>query len=822
MKNKNIAAALDEFLGTVQKPARYVGGELNIIEKDEAEIRIALSYPDLYDVGMANNGIKILYGIANSMDSVACERVFSVAPDFEEGLRARDIPLYTLETFTPLSDLDMVGFNLSHELLYSNILQILDLGKIPLLREERGDSDPVVIAGGEAVSNPFPVSDFIDVFFVGDGEQGFPEMIEILLRCRREGITDRNEIIKKIGAVEGVLLSSDYDFRSIDAEVGEDGPPVVRKRVSPGNAVYPEKPLVPSIRITQERAVVEVSRGCFNLCKFCHAGYYNLPYRACSCEDVSAEVFKQIDSTGYDEVTLTALSLSDDKHLVERINVLLPSLSERGISVSLPSLKVDKNTLPLIELLSALRKTSLTFAVESASGEIRSISNKKVKTDDLMDIVQFVFARGWKVIKLYFMIGLPGCDQVDEADEIITLLKQILQAAGKRKKDIHVTVSPFIPKPHTPFQWVKQMPMEYFNDTVLRIKQGLPRTVKVKNHDVQSSFLEGLFARADSSMGRVILESYREGARLDSWSEYFRFDIWMRNIEKYLPQWSRYQDIRDRDKKCPWQVIETGGEKAVDAMVERKLDLEKYRQPENRYAGELDREKFEEALEKFELKYPTVQVIRLEFSKTGRARFIPHIDLMEVVKRALRISGASLAFTQGFSKREKLAAGYPVPLGLESESELFDVDLYEMLDKDGMVKLGMDLNRVLPEGISLVSVREKEDKKALMALVNMTDYEVTFEDRTLLELAAVNIEGKPEFLKKGKTKERMVSFDESVQSYKFTDNILSVSLFTGTETSVRIDVLLSTVMERDFESTAGVRVVKKGQYELRGSGYEKL
>jgi len=822
MESINIKENLDKFLHRVQKPARYFGNELNMTVKPEAFIRVAISYPDLYEVGMSNNGIKILYDAGNMVDDAACERVFAVAPDFESELRAGNIPLYTLETYTPLNRLDAVGFNLSNELLATNILQILDLGKIPMLRKERKDSDPLVIAGGEAVSNPFPYTDFVDLFFIGDGEEGLPEIIRTLLRCKKEGVASRDAVLVELGKIAGVLVSGDYDFKYSGTGTDITGYKKVKKVSAGSDACFsPARPLVPSIRISQERAVVELARGCFNLCKFCHAGYYSLPYRAFNYEKAARDIFYQVDNTGYDEVTLTALSISDYKYIVQLLNRVLPALTERGVSISLPSLKVDRNTLPIIETVSNLRQSSLTFAVESASDEIRSISNKKVRREDLFDIVDYAFNNGWRMIKLYFMIGLPGCGDVDEAEEIIALLKEIVKR-GRGKKDINVTISPFVPKPHTPFEHEKQMSMDYFHEVIRKVKSASPRQVTIKNHDVRSSFLEGLLARGDSRLGEVIYHAYLGGARLDSWHEYFRFDIWMRCIETYLPAWENFLMEKDPCAAYPWQVIETGSEKAVSAMKERRLDIGTYRQPEKRYTEELDTESYKTARKNFELRYPTAQTLRCIFAKTGNGKYIGHIDFNEIIKRGFRMAGVPVSSSQGFNKREKISCGYPVPLGVESISEIVDVELYSALSESEIAELPGKINQRLPEFLRVVNAREREKSVTIMALTGAVEYLAYFSGQTALADAAAFLETRVSFVKKGKKGEQEYALDQILNSYKVEERALRLVLYTGKESSVRIDEFLAGITGIADISASGVRIVKQCQYRLDGNVLEMI
>jgi radical SAM family uncharacterized protein/radical SAM-linked protein len=818
MNSTQIKEALGRFLHLVQKPARYFGNELNMTVKSDAKVRVAISYPDLYEVGMSNNGIKILYDAANRVEDAACERVFAVAPDYEHELRTRGIPLYTLETYTPLYELDAVGFNLSHELLISNVLQILDLGRIPMLRKDRKDSDPFVIAGGEAVSNPFPYTDFVDIFFIGDGEEGFSEIIRTLLRCKTSGISLRDDVLDELKKIEGVLLSRDYNFNytGLSADISEYKK-VKKVSVAADSCFTPVKPLVPSIRISQERAVIELARGCSNLCKFCHAGYYSLPYRPFNAEKTARDIFYQLDNTGYDEVTLTALSVGDYKYMVKLLNDVLPELTERGVSIALPSLKVDRTTLPIIETVSNLRKSSLTFAVESASDEIRSISNKKVKREDLFDVVDYAFNHGWRMIKLYFMIGLPGCEESDEAEEIIALLKDLVKV-GKGKKDINVTISPFIPKPHTPFDYEKQMSMEYFHDVIRKVKSASPRQITIKNHDVRSSFLEGLLARGDGRIGAVIYNSYLDGARLDSWHEYFRFDIWMKNIQAHLPEWGSYLEARAEGATYPWQVIETGAEKAINAMRGRKLDLEGYHPPEKRYAEELTADTNKTAMKSFELKYPTEQTLRFVFSKTGVGKYIGHIDFNEIIKRGFRMAGVPVSFSQGFNKRERISCGYPVPLGVESISEIVDVDLYSILTESEIAELPDKINPRLPEFLKVEKVREREKSVTIMALTNAVEYASEFTDGADLDKAVKFITSSEVFVKKGKKEKAAQEYPlkDILNSYKADGNSLTLTLYTGKESSVRIDEFLSGITGIEDISGSGVKIVKQAQYRLDG------
>ncbi len=802
---------IEELLKLVQKPARYAGGELNSIVKPDASFRMAISYPDLYEVGMSNNGIRILYDRINSHSDYACERVFAVEKDFEDLLRAENQLLYSLETFTPLKDLDLVGFNVSHELLATNILQILDLGGIPLYRKDRGESDPFVIAGGASVSNPFPLSDFIDLFFIGDGEEGIVDIANEVSEGKKLNLC-RADILENLSRIEGVLVSEKYEFDYSEESIEDVRGPVVKKRIFRSAVpVDPEKPVIPSMRITQDRAVVEVTRGCRNLCKFCHAGYYDLPYRVYPEKEVEERLLRIIENTGYNEASFSSLSLSDYRYLADLLNSILPGLTARGISISLPSLRVDRETIPLIESLSDVRKTSLTFAVESASEEIRRKADKKVDTDELLFIMKEIFNKGWRAVKLYFMIGLPGCDETDEAQEIIDLLLKIKSIAGKGR-EINITVSPFIPKPHTPFENEKQMDMDYFSDVIFRIKRGLPRSINVKNHNVKSSCIEGVFSRADARLGKVIYKSYLDGCRFDSWREHFRYHIWKENLDEILPFWEKWLGQRDSSAPFVWSVVSTGFEKVSEARKSfTREDLMVASIRDNKKA--LDSNALEKAMEEFSERYNTVSTVRLQFTKKRSARFISHLDFMEVVKRGLRIADLPISYTQGFNKREKISSGFPAPLGIESETELCDVELFSEIDS-------VDIRAIsdsFPDGIDLIKWEIIGKSSSLMALICATEYKIEAENLSDIEYLFEKFSLEPELIKSGKKGEKVVAFSDAVIDFKKTESSLVIILSTGTDSSLRIT---DVIKQADSDSRLDDRlaIIKTAQFGKNTDG----
>ncbi|TAL30446.1 MAG: TIGR03960 family B12-binding radical SAM protein [Spirochaetes bacterium] len=807
-----------QLVHTLQKPARYAGGEYNRIVREHAALRMAISYPDLYEVGMSNHGIQILYDIANSIEGVACERVFAVPPEFEARARAMGVPLFTLETRTPLRALDIIGFNFSHELLCTNILQVLDLGGIPLLARERGVGFPIVIAGGEASCNPAPMADFIDAFFIGDGEEGIRDIVKCVLKGKLSGLS-RAEIIDALGEIPGVYLPPAHrEVWEGDTLAAVEGPRVRKRIFRADTPLDPERPVVPSMRIAQERAVAELSRGCANLCKFCHAGYYDLPCRNHLPGPMRERIERMIANTGYNELTLTSLSISDYPYLNEMLGDVLPWLTRKGVSIALPSLRVDLATLPIIERISDLRKSSLTFAVESASEKMRRHAHKNLSNADLMAILARVFEKGWRTIKLYFMIGLPGCERIDEAEATVELLRSI-NGLSRGKKEINVTVSPFVPKPHTPFQWERQMDRAYLIRVISSIKRSVTRNITIKNHDVDASLLEGLLARGDTRMGKVILAVYRDGARLDSWSEHFDVARWNRAIDEHLPDHARLMDVRPDDAVFPWSAVETGFEMLVKHKKDRGLPAGKKSLP-SAAPDETGPEALGAALKDFSRTYETNLRVRAMFEKTGDARFIPHIDFMEIIKRALRMAEAPVSSTQGFNKRERISLGYPLSVGVESVSEPCDIDLYESAD---LKTLLAGMNQRLPAGISVKAIRTVEGKESLQAITAGFEYRLETAETALAQAMAHNLDARIGFTRTGKSGTREVPFETAVIEHRAEVGGTVLVIPAGGENSVRIDDMAAALAGVSKDELYRIRIVRMKQLmKADGEGLREI
>lgn len=789
-----------------EKPARYVGGEVNSVTKEECDVSIALSYPDLYEIGMANNGLQILYASLREEKSICCERFFAPAHDFAALLKENGLALYSLESYRPLSEFDILGFNCSHELLYTNVLYMLDCANIPLLAAERDDSMPIIIAGGEAISNPAPMSMFVDLFFFGEGDQSIKEIAFACSKGRKEGLT-KAEILVRLQDVEGVLVPAEREsVVNSEGFTRFDGPKVTKHGIGKECIVTPLKPLIPNMRISQDKAVVEITRGCDNLCKFCHAGYYTLPYRNQPYVETAKKALELLDATGYDTVTFSSLSISDYKYLVPLINEVLPEFNRRGISMSLPSLKVDSNTLPIIETISKVKKVSLTFAVESANTEIRKIIHKRLSIEDLLEIVTYIFERGWKTLKLYFMLGLPGYNTYDEGQSIVDLLHTI-NRIGKGKVQINATLSPFIPKPHTPFQDVEMAPLEYFDDVIGFVRSHVPRKVVIKNHNIYSSRTEGFLARGDIETGKAILRAYQEGAYFDSWDEFFKKNIWMEIIDEYQRERNYYAPRVDAE--FPWSVVLTGSEELIKVKKARILEESELSKMRMTQTEELATEKIESAMDEFERKYEKKAALRFVFTKEGKAVYISHLDMAEVVKRALRIAKIPICFSQGFNKRERLSFGFPLPLGIASKAEMVSCDLYD-LPVDGYEER---INLALPEGMRLAKSFVTDKKETIMAETQVILYHVSASSDVLKSIEN-GLAQKPSMEKRTKKGTRTVCAADSIYNVSFTEDLAEFYLHTGTSDSLRIDQLIPLLCE-DEESSYSI--CKMDQYSLSGN-----
>ena len=573
-------ALSDEILLSVDKPARYIGGEVNSIMKDPkaVEIRFAMCFPDVMEIGESHLGMKILYDMFNRREDVWCERVYSPWMDLDQILRENQIPLFALESQDPVRGFDFLGITLQYEMCYTNVLQILDLSGIPLMARERTWEDPVVIGGGPCAYNPEPLADFFDLFYIGEGETSYDALFDLYKSCRQEN-GSRREFLKRAAAVPGIYVPSMYqaayyeDGRLASFQPIEEGiPQKVQKQVASDleNTPYPKAPVMPFIKATQDRVVLEIQRGCIRGCRFCQAGMIYRPTRERNLERLKQYAREMLKNTGHEEISLSSLSSSDYSDLAGIVNFLIDEFKDQKVNISLPSLRIDAFSLDVMSKVQDVRKSSLTFAPEAGSQRMRDVINKGLTEEDILTGAKQAFRGGWNKVKLYFMLGLPWETEEDRneiahlADRIAAEYYQIPKEERSGRCQITVSTSFFVPKPFTPFQWAGMFSSgDYlgFAKTVNHeIKEMLNhKSIRYNWHEADVTLLEGALARGDRRMGQVILEAYRNGALFDSWTEYWDFDKWLNAFEKTGISLDFYT-LRERstEELLPWDFIDIG------------------------------------------------------------------------------------------------------------------------------------------------------------------------------------------------------------------------------------------------------------------------
>lgn len=562
------------ILPTVQKPARYTGGEFGEVQKNPADVRVrvAFCFPDTYEIGMSNVGMRILYGVMNRMDGVWCERVFAPWGDMDEAMRKYNLPLWALESQSPVKDFDLIAFTIGYEMAYSNILNMMNLAGIPLHAKDRHDLKGIVFAGGVCTFNPEPLADFFDFFSLGEGEESTVEIIDLYDRAKAAGWS-KEQFLREVAGIPGVYVPGFYRHEynpdgTISAIVALDGAPeTVTKRIVEDldKAYWPEKMIVPSTEIVHDRANLEVFRGCIRGCRFCQAGFSCRPVRKKSPEVLYRQAVQTLAYSGHNEVTLSSLSTSDYRGLKELTDQMIPYCAEHRINLSVPSLRADNFSRELMEKLQTLRKSGLTFAPEAGTQRLRDVINKNLTEDEILCTCAQAFAGGWNNVKLYFMLGLPT-----ETDEdvlgIAELVYKVIQAwkenavNKKRGLRVHVATAYFVPKPHTPFQWEKQItPEEYLRRCRLLKDHFYSKSIEYNYHAPALSRLEAVFARGDRRLGPVIEEAVKKGAKLDGWDEYFNYSYWFDALREHDIDADFYTTRGyGEDEILPWDTIDVG------------------------------------------------------------------------------------------------------------------------------------------------------------------------------------------------------------------------------------------------------------------------
>ena len=743
---------IQDILPLVEQPSRYLGSEINTIKKDHRNVKLyfALAFPDLYEIGTSHFGLQILYHILNRHSEIAAERVFAPGVDMEIQLRSSGIPMMSLESHKPLDRFDIIGFSLLYELNYTNILTLLELSHIPFFTRQRDDSHPFVIAGGPCTCNPEPVADFFDAIVVGDGENVIMEMSRAWLTWKASGKSDKKTLLRNWSNIEGVYIplffKPKYDENGFQSLVPEfsDYHSVKRAIVNDlDNAAFPVAPIIPFGKPVHDRLRIEVARGCTRGCRFCQAGMIYRPVRERSLETLLSLSDACIASTGYEDISLLSLSTGDYKCIFPLMERLMDRYKSRRISVSLPSLRVGTLTPELMQLVKKVRKTGFTIAPEAGSQRLRDVINKNITEEEIENTVKNAFGLGWQVMKLYFMIGLPT-ETNDDLQAIVDLVKKLRKIKGLKglKGKLNVSVATFIPKSHTPFQWTSQISLADSKEKIRWLKRNLKMPgVQFKWQSPEVSIIEGLWARGDRRLSRLLLNAYRKGCKFDGWSDKFNYQFWHQalfdegvDIDFYTTR------VRDTAEPLPWDYIDTkvtkdflknelkkaeNGEHTVDCrtgdcnncgvcdfkIIEPKVfDNCGEGAPKNIFSGDI--------------KETFYKKLKISFSKRGPAKYFGHLELVRIFLRAISRAGIPIKFSEGFHPKAKIAFEDPLPVGLESLNEKFYLSLRGDVKPQRIVD---PLNKHLPKGLNVLSC-QLAPAKALSKELPPATYLVTKKD----------------------------------------------------------------------------------------------
>lgn len=731
-----------DIVKKVQRPSRYLGNEINSIHKSslispfkkdghgDIRTKIALIFPDLYEIGMSHLGLKILYHIINLRDDAVAERVFAPDTDYEDILIKNNLPLASLESSIPLRQFDMLGFTIQYELSYTNILNILKLGAVPLKQSDRKDDMPLVIGGGPCAFNPEPIADFFDLFVVGDGEEVINELIDRYKILKRERL-NRKQVLNNLAEIDGVYIPSLFSVSykndwSIDKILSlKEGYNSIKKRTvyNLNSSQYPTSQIVPYTQLVHDRVSVEIDRGCTHGCRFCQAGIIYRPLRERAPEKVIDLLSETLKNTGYEDVSLSSLSSGDYCNITSLIKSIMDRYGQYKTSISLPSLRPDTLNPELLREVSRVRKTGFTIAIEAGTQRMRNIINKKIKDEDIYSAVNSIVSAGWDSLKLYFMIGLPS-ETNDDIEEIYNLCLQILKRETKIK-NINVSISSFVPKAHTPFQWVGQEDINRLKEKLkfLHRKLKTHKKITIKWHKIEMSLLEGVFARGDRRLGLVLERAVEMGCKFDGWTESFDFKKWMDAFDRcgINPYLYANRNIK-KEENLPWDHIKTGiSRKFLNREFEMSLDNQL--SSDCRYEGcigcglnpancliisecEMRNVEPKSAIQNLnsEIRIPKSKIynrIRMRYEKRGDMKLLSHLEVGKVFTRAFKRAGIPLFYSEGYHPHPKIAFGFALPVGMESGWEYLDIEIKGHVNN--INELSSKLNIELPAGLKIIS-----------------------------------------------------------------------------------------------------------------------
>ncbi|MEK6777216.1 MAG: TIGR03960 family B12-binding radical SAM protein [bacterium] len=838
----------EKNLGRVSKPSRYIGSEINAIKKDHGlvDVRVALAFPDTYEIGMSHTGLKILYEILNNREDTAAERVFAPWKDMEEILRSQGMPLCSLESGLPLRDFDILGFTLQYEMSYTNILNMLDLAGIPLLSAERDDSFPLIIGGGPCAFNPEPLAGFFDLFVIGDGEEVITEMLDLFKKYRS---SSRKILLGHLAELDGVYVPSDFEvLYAPDGQIREirrtmPGPDRIRKRIVKdlNKAPYPVSPVLPYMKIVHDRVALEISRGCTRGCRFCQAGMIYRPVREREVDTILGHLKNSVLNSGYEEISLTSLSSGDYTALSRLVKEVVGFAEKRHISVSLPSLRPGTLSSEIIAEIQKIRKTGFTIAPEAGTQRLRDVINKGVTEEDLLATVQKVFSAGWEVLKLYFMIGLPT-ETEEDLQGIIDLTFKALKVAKQsnpRFKQINVSVSPFVPKAHTPFQWSLQNRPEEIADKYRFLKSGLRhKKLSFKWHEPGISMLEGVLSRGDRRLGLLLHEAWKLGCRFDGWTDECDRSKWNLAFQNtgIEPDFYLYRQ-RDLTEILPWDHIDSGISKTF-LTEEYMQSLKGEITPDCRHDActlcgaceqgpELVLARSDGGTDakppSVRLGSPIVKRFRIRYTKEGRLKFLSHLEMISMMVRSFARAGIHLEYSHGFHPHPKMAMGPALPVGISAAAEYLDVNVIGSVFEEAVA---VRLNQVLPEGIRVTGVNWiPAQAPAISSVIRFGEYLLDL-PRSAFQKdpyhAVQELMGQDEILITRNQKDRIKTLDirpmiEEMEIHSVDQEHVMVRLMvqTGDQGGARVDEVLQKLLNRPDSNDQDARITRIGLYTNR-------
>jgi radical SAM family uncharacterized protein/radical SAM-linked protein len=826
---------IQEFLPLVEQPSRYLGTEINSIKKDHAKVKllIALGFPDLYEIGTSHFGLQILYYILNKNEQIAAERVFTPAKDMQNYLKSADIPLMSLESKKPLKEFNIIGFSLLYELNYTNVLRMLELADIPLFSKERDKSFPVIIGGGPCTVNPEPIADFFDALVIGDGERVIIEMSEAWLKWKDDGAQKR-ELWERWSDIKGVYIPQFFEpvYRSSKfkgfAKKHSKNQIITKAIVSDlDSALFPDSPIIPYAKPVHDRVRLEVARGCTRGCRFCQAGMIYRPVRERSVNTLVNLSDAAIGATGYEDVSLLSLSTGDYNCIAQLMEELMRQYEKKHVAVSLPSLRAGTLTPNLMNLIKKVRKTGFTIAPEAGTDRLRKVINKNITPEDIINTVKYALKAGWNLIKLYFMIGLPTETYEDLRGivDMVKLLRNIRDSRGRMIR-INASVATFIPKPHTPFQWAAQVSPEESKEKInwLRDRLNMPG-VRCKWQNPEVSRLEGLLARGDRQISRLLVAAKNKGCQFDSWTDEFKNELWDQAISEENVD-TEYYIHRNRplEESLPWEHISVGvsreflkkewekalaGEQTPDCRVDEcagcgVCDFENI-SPKIFEPHVIERK--EDSYKGHDDFFKTFEVLYLKYDN---ARFFGHLELVNIFSRAFARAKIPVSYSKGFHPKQKISFEDPLPVGIQGLNEILYVAVSENIKPEDITH---GLNRELPDGIMIKGCRPAP-AKAFRHIPKPLHYTVELKDGCFDEKELKRFLEKPEHILKQvnkKGKQKTIDLKKAVLKIEHIDSKhLSMILKPAADKKVRPSKVIDEIFSLSKEQIQLALVVKKG------------